>query len=161
TGIVISPEGHVLTVSSYLIESPKDLRVHLADGRRFDKITVLANEPELDAAVLKIEGLQDKLPYYDIAEAAKRPLGQPGDWVLAFRNQFQTPQRNEPMAVQRGNISSVSRLRARRGVNEAPYNGDVYVLDAITNNPGAGGGALTNRKGELLGIIGKELRNTL
>lgn len=161
TGIVISPEGHILTVSSYLLESPKDLRVHLADGRRFDKLKVLANEPELDAAVIQIEGLTEKIPYYDIAEAAKRPVGQPGDVVLAFSNQFRIAERNEPMSVQRSAVSSVSRLRARRGVNEVPYNGDVYVLDAITNNPGAGGGALTNRKGELLGVLGKEVRNTL
>src|SRR5262249_42700291 len=88
TGIVISPDGHVLTVSSYLIESPKDLRVHLADGRRFDKIAVLANEPELDAAILKIEGLNEKLPYFDLLEAANRPMAQTGDWILAFSNQF-------------------------------------------------------------------------
>jgi S1-C subfamily serine protease len=34
-------------------------------------------------------------------------------------------------------------------------------VDAITNNPGAGGGALTDRKGNLLGIIGREMRNSL
>src|SRR5262249_37959675 len=44
---------------------------------------------------------------------------------------------------------------------EAPYTGDVYIIDAVTNNPGAGGGALTTRRGELLGLIGKELRNSL
>jgi serine protease Do len=37
----------------------------------------------------------------------------------------------------------------------------VYVIDAITNNPGAAGGALTNLHGELLGMLGKELRNAL
>lgn len=35
------------------------------------------------------------------------------------------------------------------------------MVDAITNNPGAAGGALTTRQGELLGIVGKELRNSL
>ena len=34
------------------------------------------------------------------------------------------------------------------------------MLDAITNNPGAAGGALTNRNGELAGLLGKELRNS-
>jgi serine protease Do len=46
-------------------------------------------------------------------------------------------------------------------VFEFPYTGEVYVVDAITNNPGAAGGALLTRKGELLGIIGREVKNTL
>jgi serine protease Do len=51
-------------------------------------------------------------------------------------------------------------MAGRRGVFEFPYTGEVYVVDAITNNPGAAGGALLNRKGELLGVIGLELKNT-
>src|SRR5262249_26884554 len=64
------------------------------------------------------------------------------------------------MTVQRGVIAALTKLHGRRGTFEFAYNGDVYVVDAITNNPGGGGGALTTRKGELLGVIGKELRNT-
>ena len=65
------------------------------------------------------------------------------------------------MSVQRGVIAAYSKLYGRIGINEASYTGNVYVIDAITNNPGAGGGVITTRKGELLGIIGKELRNEL
>jgi serine protease Do len=36
----------------------------------------------------------------------------------------------------------------------------VFVVDAITNNPGAAGGALTDRRGRLAGLLGKELRNS-
>ena len=35
----------------------------------------------------------------------------------------------------------------------------MLYLDTVTNNPGAAGGALLDRKGKLLGIIGKEFRN--
>jgi len=35
------------------------------------------------------------------------------------------------------------------------------VLDAVTNNPGAAGGALTDRRGKLVGILGKELRSSV
>src|SRR5262249_30191593 len=79
----------------------------------------------------------------------------------AFSNQFQIATRDEPVSVQRGVIAAYSKLQGRRGIFDFPYTGDVYVIDAITNNPGAGGGVVTTRKGELLGIIGKELRNTL
>src|SRR5262249_10595274 len=88
-------------------------------------------------------------------------LAQPGDWILGFSNQFQIATRDEPMTVQHGVISAYGKLHGRRGIFDAPYHEEVYLVDAITNNPGAGGGALTTRKGELLGIVGKDLRNTL
>jgi serine protease Do len=56
-------------------------------------------------------------------------------------------------------ISAVTNLTARKGVFKTPYEGPVYVVDAMTNNPGAPGGALTNQRGALLAMIGKELRN--
>jgi serine protease Do len=138
------------------------LRVHLHDGRRLDGCKVLAIEPVLDLAIVKIPlDEKESLPYYDLSEIAKKPLAQPGDFVLAFSNQFQIAMRNEPMTVQRGVVAAFSKLQARRGVHEAPYTGDIYVVDMISNNPGAAGGALTTRKGELLGIVGKELKNSL
>lgn len=159
TGVVVSPDGHVLTAASHILDS-QNVRVHLYDGRRVDNVKVVVVEPELDVALLKIDKVED-LPYFDIEKTEKQPLAQAGDWVLAFSNQFQIATRNEPMSIQRGTVSSYSKLHGRRGISEAAYTGDVYFVDAITNNPGAGGGALTNRKGELLGLLGKELRNSL
>ena len=158
TGIVVSADGYVLTAFSHLLDT-QELRCHLYDGRRcLAKVVVV--EPELDAALIKIEKVED-LPHFDFAAAAKAPRANPGDWVLAFSNQFKIAERMEPMSVQRGVIAAYAKLPLQRGVFEAPYQGDVYVLDAITNNPGAAGGALTTRTGELLGVIGKELRNSL
>ncbi|HEY1380020.1 MAG TPA: trypsin-like peptidase domain-containing protein, partial [Gemmataceae bacterium] len=158
TGVVVSPDGYVLTAASHLLDTP-DLRVHLSDGRRCQaKVVVI--EPELDAALIKIDKVDD-LPFFDVLAAAKAPRAKPGDWVLAFSNQFEIATRDEPMSVQRGVIAAYAKLPLQRGIFEAPYQGDVYVVDAITNNPGAAGGALTTRGGELLGVIGKELRNSL
>ncbi|MFO0807855.1 MAG: trypsin-like peptidase domain-containing protein [Gemmataceae bacterium] len=158
TGVVISPDGFVLTASSHLLDTP-DLRVHLYDGRRAQaKVVVI--EPELDAALIKIDKVED-LPFFDGLAAAKRPTAKAGDWILGFSNQFEIATRDEPMSVTRGVIAAVAKLPLQRGVFEAPYQGEVYVIDAVTNNPGAAGGALTTPKGELLGLIGKELRNGL
>jgi S1-C subfamily serine protease len=66
---------------------------------------------------------------------------------------------DEPASVQHGIIAVKARLDARRGAFETPYHGPVYVVDAMTNNPGAAGGALTNQDGQLLAMLGKELRN--
>src|SRR5262245_39218369 len=159
TGVLVSPEGYILTVASHMLVT-QDLRVHLWDGRRYHAKVVVA-EPELDAALVKMDKVEEPLPFFDVAQAVKAPQGKPGDWILAFSNQFNIAVRDEPMSVQRGVIGAFAKLHGRRGVFDAPYTGDVYVIDAITNNPGAGGGVITTRKGELLGIIGKELRNTL
>jgi serine protease Do len=164
TGVVVSSDGYVLTVYSHLLDT-QDLRVHLWDGTRYHA-KVVAIEPELDVALIKLDAGKDKVElsedqYFDVAAAAKSPLVEPGTGVLAFSNQFEIATRGEPLSVQRGVISAYTVLHGRIGIYEASYTGDTYVIDAITNNPGAAGGALTTRKGQLLGLIGKELRNEL
>jgi serine protease Do len=157
SGVVVSPNGYILTVASHILDTP-DLLVHLADGRRF-KAKVVATEPNLDAALLKIDAKD--LEYFDVLAAAERSVVETGTGILAFSNQFKIAEREEPMSVQRGVVMGYAKLPLRRGISEAPFTAEVYVLDAITNNPGAGGGVITTRKGELLGLIGKELRNNL
>ncbi len=167
TGIIISPDGHILTVASQLLDT-SDLVVHLYDGRRL-KAQVMVVEPELDAAIIKVrlEGKKLEEPtglnlqYYDFVEAAKRPPAEVGDWILALTNTFEIALRDEPLSLQRGVVMAHTKLAGRRGVFEFPYTGDVYVVDAITNNPGAAGGALIDLKGNLLGIIGREIKNSL
>jgi serine protease Do len=167
TGIIISKDGYVLTVASQLLDT-SDLVVHLHDGQRM-KAQVVVVEPELDAAIVKIraegkkleEPLGFDLPYFDFAEAARRPHAEVGDWVLALSNTFEIALRDEPLSLQRGVVMAYTKLAGRRGVFEFPYTGDVYVTDTIMNNPGAAGGALVDRRGNLLGIIGREIKNSL
>jgi S1-C subfamily serine protease len=163
SGVIISPDGYILTVNSHILDT-QELRVHLYDGTRYIG-RVVAIEPELDVALIKIGDDKVKLPedldYFDVVQAAKRAPAEPGTGILAFSNQFQVALRDEPMTVQRGCVASYSKMYGRLGIFEASYKGNVYVIDAITNNPGGAGGALTTRKGELLGLIGKELRNEL
>ncbi|MFO0878932.1 MAG: S1C family serine protease [Gemmataceae bacterium] len=162
TGVLISRDGYILTVNSHILDT-RDLRIHLSDGSRQNG-KVVAREPVLDIALVKIEGGARQVEiehFFDVARAAKRPVLEPGTHVLAFSNQFQIATRDEPMSIQRGVIAAYSKLFGRIGIFEATYRGNVYVIDAITNNPGAGGGVITTRKGELVAMIGKELRNEL
>ncbi|MFO0969673.1 MAG: PDZ domain-containing protein [Gemmataceae bacterium] len=135
--------------------------MHLYDGRMYHNCKVLFREPELDVALVKIDADIDLLPYFDFAAEAKKGPGAAGDWVLAFSNCFQIATRDEPMSVQKGVIAALAELRGRRGVFDAPYIGESYFIDIVANNPGAAGGVITNRKGDLLGILGRELKNTL
>ena len=144
-----------------------DVTVHLFNGQRM-RATVVAVEPDLDVAIIKLrvdnkpidEPLGITLPFFDALAASKREPAKPGDWVLGFSNCFEIAMRDEPLSMQRGVVAAYTKMSGRRGVFDFPYTGDVYIVDAITNNPGAAGGALTDRKGNLLGIIGREIRNT-
>jgi serine protease Do len=162
TGVLISQDGYILTVNSHILDT-RDLRIHMYDGTRYHG-KVVAREPQLDVALVKIDNGTRKVEvehWFDPVTAVKRPVLEPGTGVLAFSNQFQIATRDEPMSIQRGVVAAYSKLAGRIGVFEAAYHGDVYVIDAITNNPGAGGGVITTRKGELVAMIGKELRNEL
>jgi S1-C subfamily serine protease len=167
SGILISPDGHILTAASQMLDSA-EIVVHLADGRKM-KAAVLVTEPELDSALLKIKVEGKKLDeptgldleHFDYFEAVRRPKAQPGDWILGFSNQFEIAMRDEHFSIQKGVVMAYTKMHGRRGIFDFPYHGDVYVIDQITNNPGAAGGPLTDRKGNLLGIIGKEIKNTL
>src|SRR5205807_1484859 len=95
------------------------------------------------------------------SKAAAARLADPGDLVLGFSNCYQIATRDEPMTMQRGVVAAVTDLRGRIGMFDAPYQGEVYFVDTVMSNPGAAGGALTNRKGDLLGVIGREYKNKL
>ena len=153
TGFLVSPKGHIVTVWSHVLDE-QTVTVILHDGRKFEG-KILGAEPQLDLAVLKIEG--DDFPSFNLDDAAAAAVGSR---VLAFSNMFKVATGDEQVSVLHGVIAARTKLTARRGNYETPYNGPVYVVDAITNNPGSGGGVLTSADGVLLGMIGKELRNT-
>jgi serine protease Do len=155
TGILVSPNGHVVTVWSHLLDSG-DVSVVLNDGRRF-AARFLKGDPNRDLAVLKIEGENLELPFFDLREVAD---ASPGTRVLAYSNMFKVAAGDEPVSVVHGVVAARARLSARRGAYGAAYEGPVYIVDAVTNNPGAAGGALTTLDGRLIGMIGRELRNT-
>jgi serine protease Do len=154
TGTLISAEGHVLTAWSYVLDTP-DVAVTLADGRRLPA-ELIGLDPRLEIAVLKVKA--DNLPHFKLDEAVD---ASPGTKVLAFSNLYGVAQGDEQLSVLKGIVEGKIDLAARRGAFATPYRGSVYVLDAVTNNPGAAGGALTDRRGNLIGLLGKELRSSV
>jgi S1-C subfamily serine protease len=153
SGFLVSADGYVLTVWSHVLDVD-DVTVILSDGRKFHA-KLVGPDPRLELAVLKIDA--EDLPHFDLAQSV--PAAE-GTRVLAFSNLFGVATGEEQASVQHGIISAVTTLDARRGAYETPYQGPIYALDAMTNNPGAAGGALTDWQGHLLGILGKELRNS-
>jgi S1-C subfamily serine protease len=154
SGFLISPQGHILTVWSYVLDTDV-VTVTLDDGRRYSA-TLLGADPRLEIALLKIEA--EDLSWFDWQQAQ---VPATGARVLAFSNLFGVATGDEDSSVLHGNVAARTQLSARRGAFESTYQGPVLVLDAITNNPGAAGGALTDSQGRLIGLLGKELRSSL
>lgn len=153
SGFLISSSGHILTVWSYVLDSDV-VTVTLNDGQRYDA-KLVGYDPKLEIAVLKIEATG--LSNFNLDESVPATAGSK---ILALSNLYGVATGNEPASVQLGVVSIKTKLSARRGAFQSLYQGDVYILDAVTNNPGAAGGAITDRKGRLIGMIGKELRDS-
>ena len=118
SGFLISPEGHVLTAHSYVLDADY-ITCTLDDGQKFEAKFVGA-DPRLEIAVLKIEGKD--LPHFDLSKAA---TATEGTRMLAFSNLFGVAVGDEPVSVQHGIVAAVTSLEARRGVFETMYNGPV------------------------------------
>ncbi len=153
SGFLISGEGHILTAWSYVLDSDV-ITVYLHDGRKLNA-EVVGMDPRSEIAVLKLDS--PGLPHFNLDEAVSL---SPGAKVLAYSNMFGVALGNEPVSVLHGVVAAKTELSARRGAFESNYRGQAYVLDAMTNNPGAAGGALTDSKGRLAGLLGKELRSS-
>lgn len=154
TGIVISPDGEILTTLSYVIDTDAPVIV-LSDGRRFTA-EWLAADPAQELALLKIDA--QGLDYFDLTTHVPTRQIQAGTRVLALSNLFGVATGDEDVSVQRGVISAVSPLETRRGTFSLPFTGEVLLLDCMTNNPGATGGAVVDGQARLLGLVGREVR---
>lgn len=153
SGIVVSPDGRILTVMSTVLDADSVTCV-FDDGRRCEA-RVVGIDPRRELAVLQVE--ETDLSAFELTS---RPRARAGTRVMAVSNLFGVAAGDERVSVQRGVVSAVVPLEARRGAAEAPYTGVAYLVDCTTSNPGAAGGALVDSRGELVGMLGKESRST-
>jgi S1-C subfamily serine protease len=152
SGFIVSPDGHIATAWTYVLDV--EPIVSLDDGRRFES-KIVGFEPSLELAVLKIEAAG--LPFFTIPEETTVQWGDP---VIGVSNLFGIATGKEPASVMQGSVAAITDLDARRGTFKTPYRGKVMILDLIANNPGAAGGAVVDVDGQLVGMLGKELRDS-
>ena len=134
SGVIVSPEGYVLT-NNHVIEGADDIQLVLADGRRF-AARVRGTDPESDLAVLKADG--ENFPAITFGTLDRV---QVGDFVLAIGNPF-----GFGSTVTLGIVSALGRNHL--GINRFE---DFIQTDAAIN-PGNSGGALVDTAGNLIGI---------
>jgi serine protease Do len=154
SGVLISPDGHVLTVLSYVLDTD-DLAVVLDDGRKY-KPELVGTDPLRELALLKLPLDGETVPYFDLKQTATVAIG---DRVMALSNLFGIAAGDEPVSVLQGVVTAFAPLEARRGSFVSKNREDVYIVDAFANNPGAAGGALIDWQGRFLGLLGKELKS--
>jgi len=154
TGILVAPSGQILTASSTVLDS-EGISCVLDDGRRYEA-RLVGIDPRRELALLAIDATD--LACFALAEDV--PPAPPGTRMVALSNMFGVAAGDERVTAQRGVVAALVPLEARRGAAEAPFRGAVYVLDCTTNNPGSPGGAVIDARGQLLGMLGKELRST-
>jgi len=152
SGFIVSADGLVLTAWTTVLDVDK-VRVVTSDGKKWDA-TMVGVDPLTELALLKIDA--DGLAYFNTDPQRNPELG---DRVFAVSNLFGIATGDEASSLQKGVVMAVGPLKASRGTIKSMYQGEVIFTDVMTNNPGAKGGALVDGKGNLVGMLGKELRD--
>ncbi len=136
SGVIVSPEGHVLT-NSHVVERGARFRVQLLDGRELSA-RVIGTDASTDLAVLRVEA-GERLPFLPRGRSDDLMIGET---VIAIGNPFGLAH-----TVTTGVVSALH----RRVGDRQRMLFDVIQTDASIN-PGNSGGPLVNIQGQLVGI---------
>ena len=142
TGFIVSPEGYLITNRHVVDQDNLEYTVVLNDGTTYP-VNVIAKDPMLDIAVLKIEA-EDELPYLAFASSESVRLGEP---VIAIGNALA----EFPNSVSVGVVSGLSRNILATGGRGVEVLDNVIQTDAAINR-GNSGGPLLNIYGEVIGV---------
>lgn len=137
SGVIISKDGYILT-NNHVIAGAVSLTVRTADGKTYSA-KLVGSDPRTDLGVIKIEA--SNLAVAELADSAQLEVGA---WVMAVGNPL-----GYSNTVSVGIVSSLNRsLQAGR---EGTMLVDAIQTDAAING-GNSGGALTNDRGQVVGI---------
>jgi S1-C subfamily serine protease len=140
SGVVITPDGFLLT-SAHVVGSPDATgRASFVDGRELD-FSVVGSDPLSDLAVLRTDGRG--LPPAELGDAERLRVGQ---LVVAIGNPF-----GFSGSVTAGVVSALGRSLPTRAGQATRYVENVIQTDAALN-PGNSGGALANGNGHVVGV---------
>ena len=141
TGFIISSDGLVLTNRHVVSDEKAEYTVLTNDEKKYSA-KVLARDPVLDLAVLKIE--KTGLPTVVLGDSDKLELAQTviaiGNALGEFRN-----------TVSVGVVSGLGRQITASGGGQTEVLRNIIQTDAAIN-PGNSGGPLLNLKGEVIGV---------
>ncbi|MCR9244404.1 MAG: S1C family serine protease [bacterium] len=150
TGILVSDQGHILTIDQILLQKDRT-RVVLYDGS-VHQAKLLPEDPNLRVRLLKIDPklVDGKLvPIWPpSAEEAKFRTGQ---FVVSIGNCFRLAEFSEKLSATFGVVVGKANTALRYRVHDVKYDGDLILTDAC-NNPGHYGGGLFTLDGRWIGL---------
>ena len=135
SGVVVTPDGYVLTNHHVVGDAGAEVVVALSDKREL-RARVVGIDDWTDLAVLKVDA--QNLPTLPWGDSSKLKVAE---WVMAIGNPYQLSQ-----SVSLGIVSALG----RSNVGISTYEDFIQTDAAI--NPGNSGGALVSARGELIGI---------
>jgi Do/DeqQ family serine protease len=137
SGVVVSPDGYVLTNNHVVGNARAEVTVLLPDKSEM-RATIVGVDEDTDIAVLKVDA--KNLPTLPWGDSSKLKVAE---WVLAVGNPFGVLSQTVTLGI----VSATGRsLEGRLATYE-----DFIQTDAAINR-GNSGGALINARGELVGI---------
>ncbi len=146
SGVVVSEQGHVLTLDLVMIQRGQT-RVVLADGS-VHQAEVYPSDTRLGVRMLKI----------DAGDKVLRPLRLParndhrhGTFLVSIGNSFRLAEFSEKLSVTFGLLTARARTGLRYRLSDVDYDGELLLTDA-PNNPGHYGGALVTTAGDWVGL---------
>ncbi len=143
SGFIIAPDGYIFTCS-HVVDDPEASYTVIVDPEHKYETKVLAKDPLVDVAILKIDGTT--LPSLDLGDSDAIDLGEQ---VLAVGN----PLGEFEDTLSAGIVSGLSRRITAYGgskMQETSLRGLIQTDAAI--NPGNSGGPLVNMEGQAIGI---------
>jgi len=145
TGVIISPDGIVLTNKHVVSDENADYTIFTNDGKKFPA-KVLAKDPVQDLAIIQIED-EKKLKPFKSAKLGNSDNLEIGQTVIAIGNALGELRNTVSVGV----ISGLGRKITASDGAAIEVLEDVIQTDAAINR-GNSGGPLLNLKGEIIGI---------
>ena len=139
SGVIIRPDGYIVT-NNHVVSGASKITVTTNDNQKFEA-TVVGTDPATDVAIIKVDA--ENLPTLPMGDSDQLRLGE---WVLAIGSPLGEQLRS---TITAGIVSAKGRSMPD---GSGEFKIESFIQTDAAVNPGNSGGALVNKKGELVGI---------
>ena len=139
SGVIIRPDGYIVT-NNHVVAGASKISVTLNDNQQYDA-TIVGTDPATDVAIIKVDA--QNLPTLPMGDSDQLRLGE---WVLAIGSPLGAQLRS---TITAGIVSAKGRSMPD---GSGEFKIESFIQTDAAVNPGNSGGALVNKKGELVGI---------